>query len=560
MLLLYVVFMFFQTVESVTILLFLIGTTQFERSMFEFLAQQLALRNHNTITVKPILIPEEPRLVKPKLHLVREKTLKNLLPRQMYEKLETIGNSIPWQKTYELDAHRIPYYAAHNHSCYKMLNSNLMDTLKKDNIDIAIVYAGNPCQLAILHTLQIPFIYFDVEGFTDETLVASGTPPNLDIPPSSCLLESSSFYQRYLNGFCLLREYLVQSGIYWTAKLFSQRYRLLDYPITKQFLEDYELKKKHEGNFPDVNKIKQNAEFYFINSDPLIEYDYALPPNVIPVGGLHIDHVKPLFYPWNTTLAASEKGTIVVSLGTQANSTAMTSAQFRAIYGALKGLTSYRIYWRLGPNSYHPSLPSDPPKHINFTAFIPQNDLLAHKRTVLLITNGGMMSIIEALAHGVPIVGIPLYGNNRHNLRKVVNKGFGVIVEKSELSQAALSKAIKEVLETKKYKATAKELSKLWNDRSESAFDVALRYIEHAGRNRGAKFLRPPRRTLFYLRPLCFDFLLILLTASLLPVSIIFLLFTKLCGHSSLKSDRQNKKLEKQKVSFFEFYCKKETN
>lgn len=61
-----------------------------------------------------------------------------------------------------------------------------------------------------------------------------------------------------------------------------------------------------------------------------------------------------------------------------------------------------------------------------------------------------MMSIIEALAHGVPIVGIPLYGNNRHNLRKVVNKGFGVIVEKSELSQAALSKAIKEVLETKK--------------------------------------------------------------------------------------------------------------
>lgn len=97
--------------------------------------------------------------------------------------------------------------------------------------------------------------YTSILGFTDETLVASGTPPNLDIPPSSCLLESSSFYQRYLNGFCLLREYLVQSGIYWTAKLFSQRYRLLDYPITKQFLEDYELKKKHEGNFPDVNKV-----------------------------------------------------------------------------------------------------------------------------------------------------------------------------------------------------------------------------------------------------------------------------------------------------------------
>ncbi|EYC42179.1 hypothetical protein Y032_0540g3157 [Ancylostoma ceylanicum] len=66
---------------SLNILLFLLGTNQYERNTFEFLAQQLALRHHNVITVKPILIPEEPRLVKPKLHLVREKTLKNLLPK-----------------------------------------------------------------------------------------------------------------------------------------------------------------------------------------------------------------------------------------------------------------------------------------------------------------------------------------------------------------------------------------------------------------------------------------------------------------------------------------------
>lgn len=66
---------------SFNILLFLVGTNQFERSIFEFIAQQLALRHHNVVTVKPILIPEEPRLVRPRLHLVREKTLKDLLPR-----------------------------------------------------------------------------------------------------------------------------------------------------------------------------------------------------------------------------------------------------------------------------------------------------------------------------------------------------------------------------------------------------------------------------------------------------------------------------------------------
>lgn len=72
---------FFQQIGALNILLFLIGTNQFERSIFEFLAQQLALRHHDVTTVKPILIPEEPRLVQPRLHLVREKVLKDLLPK-----------------------------------------------------------------------------------------------------------------------------------------------------------------------------------------------------------------------------------------------------------------------------------------------------------------------------------------------------------------------------------------------------------------------------------------------------------------------------------------------
>jgi hypothetical protein len=42
---------------------FLVGTNQFERHTFEFLAQEFARRGHKVVTVKPILIPEEPRLV-----------------------------------------------------------------------------------------------------------------------------------------------------------------------------------------------------------------------------------------------------------------------------------------------------------------------------------------------------------------------------------------------------------------------------------------------------------------------------------------------------------------
>jgi hypothetical protein len=150
--------------SAVNVLIFLVGTTQFERATLEYLAQQLALRHHNVATVKPILIPEEARLVRPKLHLVRELTLKSLATKTMSDQLIRIGNEIPWRRQYSIDDHLRPYWRAYNHSCALMLNSNLMDKLKVDSFDVAIVYAGNPCQLAIVHALALPFIYLDLDG------------------------------------------------------------------------------------------------------------------------------------------------------------------------------------------------------------------------------------------------------------------------------------------------------------------------------------------------------------------------------------------------------------
>ncbi|PAV79093.1 hypothetical protein WR25_03193 isoform A [Diploscapter pachys] len=451
--------------------------------------------HHNVITVKPILIPEEPRLVKPKLHLVREKTVKNVLPKSLYEPLEEIAKKLPWEDEYRIDAFDKVYWAAHNASCYKILNSNLMDTLKQENLDIAIAYGSNPCQLAVTHILAVPTIYFDLEGLTDETLIASGSPLDLSYPPSHCNTnENDHIMMKFMrHSFCYLKEYLAQSELPFIASLVSERHRLLDGPITKMFAEDYTIKKRYNG-FPDVDQLKRHSAAFFVNTDPLLEYQRALPPHVIPVGGLHIDHPKPLFAPWNTTIESAEEGMIIVSLGTQADSGYMTEKQRLAIADALSKLTKYRIYWRIGPNMNRllqttNSLEKDLPKHINLTTYIPQNDLLAHKACKLLVTNGGMASIMEAVAHGVPIVGIPLYGSNRHNLRKVQYKGLGVILEKTELSSASLLKAMKAVLEGSKHKTIAKEMSKEFKSRSESPFAKALHYIEHIGRHHSNAYL-----------------------------------------------------------------------
>ncbi|GMT06987.1 hypothetical protein PENTCL1PPCAC_29161 [Pristionchus entomophagus] len=517
---------------ALNILVFLLGTQQQERATMEHMAQQLALRHHSVVSVKPILIPEEPRLVMQRLHLVREKTMKNLLHKTQFRPLEQAFDIAPWQSGYDYDDYLVPYYAAHNATCARIINSDLIDGLRKDSLDVALVYAGNPYQLAVAHVLGIPTVYFDLEGLTDETLVASGSPLDVQFPLSHCRLASqftNPIASRLAASLCFLSEIASQSGFSPLATIFSRRYRQMDGPITKQFAEDYTFKKRFPS-FPDVNTLKRRASLYFVNTDPLLEFERPLPPHVIPVGGIHIEHPRPLYSPWNETIAKSKDGTIVVSLGTHVNNAKMSEAQAGALYGALSQLTNYRIIWNIGAGLKLPGIDVDKaPDHMNITAYLPQNDVLADKRTKLLVTNGGMSSLMEAVAYGVPVVGLPLYGVNKHNLEKVASKGLGVVLPKSELSQTNLLQAMKTVLESAKFKTVAKDMSREFKSRhgKGTVFERALHYIEHVGRHHGAAFYKPKTDSVSPLRQLSIETTLLLLAILGGPLALAFIILTK---------------------------------
>ncbi|KAK7913465.1 hypothetical protein WMY93_013676 [Mugilogobius chulae] len=51
--------------------------------------------------------------------------------------------------------------------------------------------------------------------------------------------------------------------------------------------------------------------------------------------------------------------------------------------------------------------------------WIPQNDLLGHPKTRLFVAHGGTNGIQEALYHGVPVVGIPVFFDQYDNLLRL---------------------------------------------------------------------------------------------------------------------------------------------
>ncbi|EDL75668.1 rCG50973 [Rattus norvegicus] len=54
--------------------------------------------------------------------------------------------------------------------------------------------------------------------------------------------------------------------------------------------------------------------------------------------------------------------------------------------------------------------------NVKIVDWIPQSDLLAHPRIHLFVTHGGLNSINEAIQHGVPMVGITVFGDQPENM------------------------------------------------------------------------------------------------------------------------------------------------
>lgn len=155
-------------VQGLKVLVFLPGTTDGERQVVNRLAQELAYRNHAVSTFKGIIIPEVKYLVMQRLHMVRELKLNLGLPKEVYEPVKRSGDYGPWLPQYDVKEYILPFWKAYTNACEPILNSDLMDRLRDEIYDVAVVYAGNPCNLGLVHALSIPFIYFDTTGYSDE--------------------------------------------------------------------------------------------------------------------------------------------------------------------------------------------------------------------------------------------------------------------------------------------------------------------------------------------------------------------------------------------------------
>nr|XP_023410883.1 UDP-glucuronosyltransferase 2B31-like isoform X3 [Loxodonta africana] len=123
--------------------------------------------------------------------------------------------------------------------------------------------------------------------------------------------------------------------------------------------------------------------------------------------------------------------------------------------------------------------------------WIPQNDLLGHPKTKAFITHGGTNGIYEAIYHGIPMVGIPLFADQPDNIARMKAKGAAVSLDMNTMTSTDLLSALKTVITDPSYKENAMRLSTIPHDQPVKPLDRAVFWIEFVIRHKGAKHLRP---------------------------------------------------------------------
>ncbi|XP_075716873.1 UDP-glucuronosyltransferase 2A2-like isoform X3 [Rhinoderma darwinii] len=402
-------------------------------------------------------------------------------------------------------------------NCNSVLkNQDLMAKLRSNQYNIMLSDPVTMCGDLIAVTLEIPFIYslrFTPASAAERHCGKLPSVPSYTPAFLSELTDRMTFSERVSN----IISYLVQDYIFYSlwGEWDSYYSDILGRPTT-------------------LCEIMGKAEIWLIRTYWDFEYPRPILPNFEFVGGLHCKPPKPL--PEDMEKIAQSSGThgiVVFSLGSMVKN--LTDERSNVIAAALSQLPQ-KVIWRYSGKS-----PAMLGENTVLYDWIPQNDLLGHPKTKAFITHGGTNGIYEAIYHGVPMVGIPLFADQPDNIIHMKTKGMAVMLDINKMQSQDLLDAVNTVIHNASYKENAMRISQIHHDQPVKPLDRAVFWIEFVMRHKGAKHLRPASHDLSWYQYHCLDvigFLLVCLFIILYITIKIFSFFCRKCCPAKRKQKR----------------------
>ncbi|XP_065364275.1 UDP-glycosyltransferase UGT5-like isoform X3 [Calliphora vicina] len=265
-------------------------------------------------------------------------------------------------------------------------------------------------------------------------------------------------------------------------------------------------------------------------------------PALIEIGGIQIkEQPDPLPNDLAELIESSDKGVIFFSLGTNVQGSNLSKDKAKMIFNVLSKLP-YTVLLKWGDSDF-----PGQSKNMIYRSWLPQDDILAHPKVKLFITHGGMGSVVESQYHGVPMVGIPFFGDQHSNIANVVKSGYGLGLEYARFSEEAFRNAVVEVLDNPSYTKNVQKFSELYRDRPMTPRQLVRYWVDYVIRHKGAKHMQSPAINMPWWQLYSVDVIAFLLSILLAVVTILVGLCKLLCCRGNKVSAKKVSKNKKHK-------------
>lgn len=365
---------------------------------------------------------------------------------------------------------------------------DLLHSSKKYDLIITEVF-NTDCFLGFVHKFKVPNIAVSAAHIIPMAAERFGIPDNPSYIPNGFLSYEPrmSFPERLFNSLTTLSLNLIRKYYYD-----PRHYRV----ATKYFGE----------SLPPFDVLARNTSLVLVNSHfSFMGSSRPYPSNVIEVAGLHVKSPQPLPADIKKFLDDSKNGVIYFSMGSIIQGKSFPAEKRKAFLKAFEQVPQ-RVIWKWEGENMSGKIDK-----ILLKSWAPQRDILDHPNVKLFISHGGFLGTIEALYSGVPIIGIPMFGDQNANIRQVEKGGYGVTLPYDQISEETVLAALETVLYKPAYKKRAEKVARLFQDRPMPPLDTAIYWIEHVIRHGGGAHLRPISVELYWWQYLLLDVVLTLL-------------------------------------------------
>ncbi|XP_069681767.1 UDP-glycosyltransferase UGT5-like [Periplaneta americana] len=393
----------------------------------------------------------------------------------------------------------------------------LMKSQEKYDLIITELF-NTDCMFGFVHKFKVPFISIATSVLMPWSSERFANPENPSYIPHHFLGHSDrmTFFERMLNVF-------YQETTKWAY------HKYMDIPTQK-------IARKYFGeSLPPLADIARNTSLLLVNSHFSLNQPRPFVPNIVEVGGMHITPPKPLPQDLKKFLDDSKQGVVYFSFGSMVKMTTLPEEKRQAFMQAFAALPErFLLKWE------EESFPGKP-ENVKLVRWPPQVDVLRHPNVRVFVTHGGLMGTTEAAHSGVPMVAIPLFGDQFVNVASYVEEGIAFKLSFTNITKESVLHALNTVLRDPSYRDNALRVSRAYNDRPMSALDTGIFWTEYVIRHGGAPHMRSAALDLTWYQYLLLDVLAVLISV-IATVLLVLFYITKRLIRLVLPSKTQGKK------------------